>query len=150
MKTILKILAVSASVAALVPAPSVAQIAEKVDPTTGNYVPLRDPFLKSDPDPDAVNPNRLGNRQSQRNARTTAPASSAKPANPDDGLTPAQRVAAGAANNGRAAPVITAPNGQDEQTTADGFVSMGGMAIYSPPGSATPSDAFAKPDWWPR
>jgi hypothetical protein len=124
---------------------------ERVDPTTGNYVPTRDPFLRDDPNPDAANPNRLGNRQSKRNSITTAPPASSRSANSSDGLTPAQRMAAKAANNGQAAPIITDASGQSEQATEEGFVSMGGMATYASPGAQTQAlDAFAKPDWWPQ
>jgi hypothetical protein len=128
-----------------------AQMAERVDPATGNYVPVRDPLLKDDPNPDAPNPNRLGNRQSKRNSATTAPPSSMSSLSSNDGLTPAQRMAANAANNGQAVPVITSADGQSEQMTAEGFVSMGGMATYAPPDSHSQTpDVFAKPDWWPQ
>jgi hypothetical protein len=115
-------------------------------------VPVRDPFLTDDPNPNAPNPNRLGNRQSLRNAPAVAPPVSVQTGNRDDGLTPAQRMAKNAANNGRAAPVsIQSPAGIQEQITADGFVSMGGMATYTPPGaSSNERDPLAKPDWWPQ
>jgi hypothetical protein len=146
-----KILVTAACTLAFVSTSARAQMAEKVDPATGNYVPVRDPLLRDDPNPDAPNPNRLGNRQSKRNSATTAPPSSTPSASSNDGLTPAQHMAANAANNGQAAPVITSADGQSEQTTADGFVSMGGMATYTPPGSQSQTpDVFAKPDWWPQ
>jgi hypothetical protein len=146
-----KILATAACALAFVSTAGQAQMAERVDPTTGNYVPIRDPFLRDDPDPDESNPNRLGNRQSPRNARTAAPASSMSSANLNDGLTPAQRMAANAANNGQAGPVVMTPSGQSEQTTSDGLISMGGMATYTPPGlQSQDGDPLAKPDWWPQ
>jgi hypothetical protein len=146
-----KILATTVCALAFASTSARAQTIERVDPVTGNYVPVRDPFLADDPDPDAANPGRLGNRQSKRNAPRTAPPSSGLSANSNDGLTPAQRMAANAANNGQAPPIITSADGQSEQTTAEGFVSMGGMATYIPPGSQSQTpDVFAKPDWWPQ
>lgn len=44
---------------------AVAQTAETVDPTTGNYVPGKDPF-NATPKADNNNPNRLRNRLSKR------------------------------------------------------------------------------------
>jgi hypothetical protein len=130
-----------------------AQMAEKIDPVTGNYVPVRDPFLRDDPDPNEANPNRLGNRQSSRNSAVAAPSPDTAAANPNDGLTPAQRQAKAGAYNGQADPrtVMQAPDGSRESVDANGLISMGGMATYSPPGSNSgQDDPFAKPDWWPQ
>ena len=58
-----------------------AQMAEKVDLVLGNYVPVPDAFFRDDPDPTKPNFYLIGSSQPQRNARTTAPASSASPIN---------------------------------------------------------------------
>jgi len=149
-----KILVSAASAISLVSTAALAQTAMVIDPETGNYIPAPDP-LNSDPNAATPNPNRLGNRMSLRNARTTAPPvarSAPLPghAGENDGLTPAQRAAAHAAYNGRALPAsgILTRNGQPEAVTADGFVSLGDMAAYG--GSSEQSLDNQKPDWWPK
>lgn len=126
-----------------------AQTTQRVDPNTGNYVPVPDPFMRDDPDNKSPNPNRLGNRQSLRNTQRATPLQTAP--FPDASLTPAQQLARGAAKNDVAQPMrLKQPDGSDVQMDANGFASMGGMAMYSAPGQAQPGDPLGKPDWWPK
>ena len=60
-------------------------------------------------------------------------------------------MAAGAANNGRAPPIILKSNGQREKATSDQSASMDGLATYVNPGSpAEAADPFAESDLWPQ
>ncbi len=133
---------------------SFGQTAQTVDPETGNYVAARDALLRSDPDPNSDNPNRLGNRLSPRNSRTTAPAAARSAPLPghaaeSDGLTPAQRAASRAAYNGRGLPMgMPTHDGSTEAVTSDGYMSLGNMAVFDT--VETSSGVPQKPDWWPK
>lgn len=124
-----------------------AQIAMKVDPNTGNYVPIRDPFTQGDANPDMPNPNRLSNRQSQRNAPTVSTQPGSPPAIPNDGLTAAQRIAKRGAYNGQAGGVQISRSGNGP----DGFAPLGSMQMYTSPSAASQTDSQSNlPDWWPK
>jgi hypothetical protein len=107
-----------------------AQSMEKVDPLTGNYVPVRDGFSADDPTADQTNPNRLNNRVGQRVQSSGVRQSTAKPTLPP----PA----------GPTAPTV----GTGSQAAAPP-ISMSNMAIYGQPDD-TSVNPFAKPDWWPK
>lgn len=115
-----------------------AQAYERVDPQTGNYKPVPDPFEADMPKADGSNPNRLNNRISPR---SDTGANGASTARPQGSPRPADRVAGAVTSDGAA--VAFAPST---------FQSMGDMAIYTPPSgaAAVADDPFAKPDWWPQ
>lgn len=113
---------------------ALAQSADRVDPATGNYVPVRDAFSADDPTADQANPNRLNNRVGQR-------------------------AQAGRTRESRSATqsiVPPAPSQTDDtakssvvQMPTSSLASMPGMALYDQTDRA-PNDPFTKPDWWPK